>query len=1173
MTIFGGKNRRDLDEISIVIENYDTYSTSWVISQVLDGIRVAQGNAPRISVFILDDGPDENIVPFRNISASRKLSTDAKEWIPEVLHDPHSPDAIVVCGVQANQAFSRKLRSSLIYLPILLDRVDEIPRFFSESREFLGLVANKATTVFFNSETSRSNAEVLAPSLCERTRIFGPGNNTAAQRLNHDRLVSSPVLVQTVSSLTQNINETLCALGEEYRELPEPPVTHVVGTRKEENLFREGAFGGARFLPGVEFSTQEPQIFGEHQRVALVDDTADSHSKAWRLQEIFDANSLPLALSRIEPLALYRGLALGDQLPPSWFLPDAKSETSQDLATGIREVLEPNEYVNDYIFRVVLAGRDFKFASMIVRELESASDIEFVLDHTSAGRKQSAVLAEWADVVITEFLTPHAVWYSQNLPENTRLIIHMHGYELYKPQVHQLDISRVYRVVVPSEAYRQRVLTKMGWPEGIVQVIHNGGMTHDLSREKVADAKFRLGMVGWVPSLKRIDRALDLLERLIEKDSRYMLEVRGALPWNYKYEWNTPAHRDMYMQTLGRLKQNPKLAQNITFAPFGPDVGNWFRGIGWMLSPSVRESFHLAPVEGMLSGSVPVVWDRDGATDVYGDAWIHSGTAEASSHILTANATNDGWLTLSRLAYNQALDLYDDSKLREAWHKLIVIPVNDHQYCHDSAVHDAVAKVSSSVEQRAQQGDFLEAWNEIQRSGNKPIHASRERSRALEAWIRGHIRLPNLMLKLQHELNQPRRKVTKKRPNVIHVATAALNRTLFSESLRDSGRVLLAPPVGSKESQSYTSSYFAAFEPLIPVIGDSGGFPNPLDEYIQNVSSRLVKHSALCDAEDFVVDGPYWAVIAALQAAEVTGGRVHWDLSKNLKQNIEFFRTSSKEITDDPIDFASSFISDQVASVLVEDLQAIPQTILVMFPNKKITTNKESVLALGPKSHAPVRSSASIEDLPTTSVVVTVKKISELSIESLESITSQIYPKEKLQAVVVYDQRDAWQQEILEQHIERHRYIDWEIAGVKGGLPSARNAGLRLANGEHIVFLDSGDLLEPHTLASMVAASWPDTIVAVGVNDWNPEGRDHRNEGSNYEIGSLGYMRLEAAATPHLLETVQGKLIPRELIGENTFSEKPSQNIDAVFMNSLVSTKGVFLTAGHRMSNNSYVRR
>src|SRR5699024_3319350 len=259
-----------------------------------------------------------------------------------------------------------------------------------------------------------------------------------------------------------------------------------------------------------------------------------------------------------------------------------------------------------------------------------------------------------------------------NLPTGTRLIIHMHGYELYKPLVHDLNINGVYRVVVPSEGYRQRVLEKMQWPENMVQVIHNGGLTHDLIREKEPQAKYTLGLVGWVPSLKRIDRALDLLRRLIYEDPRYMLEVRGAMPWNYKWEWEKPAHRDMYFETLVRLRENPTLASHVTFAPFGPDVGNWLRGIGWMLSPSVRESFHLAPVEGMISGAVPVVWQREGASDVYGEHWLHTDTEDAADYILKTNSSEYGWGVRSQEAKADGLQHYDEAILRAEWHALIV---------------------------------------------------------------------------------------------------------------------------------------------------------------------------------------------------------------------------------------------------------------------------------------------------------------------------------------------------------------------------------------------------------------------------------------------------------------------------------------------------------------------
>ena len=61
--------------------------------------------------------------------------------------------------------------------------------------------------------------------------------------------------------------------------------------------------------------------------------------------------------------------------------------------------------------------------------------------------------------------------------------------------------------------------------------------------------------------------------------------------------WRHPLRRDTYLANYERLRSNPRLRRAVVFDDFGPDMGNWFRNIGWMLSPSTRETFHLAPAE------------------------------------------------------------------------------------------------------------------------------------------------------------------------------------------------------------------------------------------------------------------------------------------------------------------------------------------------------------------------------------------------------------------------------------------------------------------------------------------------------------------------------------------------------------------------------------------------
>lgn len=291
--------------------------------------------------------------------------------------------------------------------------------------------------------------------------------------------------------------------------------------------------------------------------------------------------------------------------------------------------------------RILVAGHDFKFAGELLDVLSQREDVELRADHWSAQNTQdedlSRSLLDWADVIFCEFASYNAVWYSWEKKPNQNLIVRFHGYELFSPWIQDINLANVDQIVFVSEFYRDKVVKELGWPLEKTTVIPNVVDLLDLSRSKRSGARFHLGIVGIVPILKRPDRALDLLELLLETDLRYTLHVRGRAPWHYGWMWQNEDIRDAYEAFYERLASNPHLRRRVSFEEFGPDMGRWFQNIGWMLSPSFRETFHLAPVEGMASGAVPVVWDREGANEIFGDDWVHGSTRSAADYIISAN--------------------------------------------------------------------------------------------------------------------------------------------------------------------------------------------------------------------------------------------------------------------------------------------------------------------------------------------------------------------------------------------------------------------------------------------------------------------------------------------------------------------------------------------------------
>ena len=174
-----------------------------------------------------------------------------------------------------------------------------------------------------------------------------------------------------------------------------------------------------------------------------------------------------------------------------------------------------------------------------------------------------------------------------------------------------------------------------------------------LDRPKLDGARFHLGLVGIVPSRKRLDLALDVLEELRRDDDRYLLFVKSGMPWEHWWVWQNPAEREHYANALRRVQRSPLLRGAVVFDDAGPDVAAWLRRIGFVLSTSDDESFHVAPAEGMASRAVPVLRHWPGAETIYDMRWIHRGPAEMAAAVMALGNEGD-WRAAGDDAHGQA---------------------------------------------------------------------------------------------------------------------------------------------------------------------------------------------------------------------------------------------------------------------------------------------------------------------------------------------------------------------------------------------------------------------------------------------------------------------------------------------------------------------------------------
>ena len=79
---------------------------------------------------------------------------------------------------------------------------------------------------------------------------------------------------------------------------------------------------------------------------------------------------------------------------------------------------------------------------------------------------------------------------------------------------------------------------------------------------------------------------------------------------------------------LARLEE-PQFQSSVQFDGHGDDVAEWLQKIGFVLSMSDLESFHLAPAEAMTSGTYPLIRHWTGSETIYPDDLLLEDVSDA----------------------------------------------------------------------------------------------------------------------------------------------------------------------------------------------------------------------------------------------------------------------------------------------------------------------------------------------------------------------------------------------------------------------------------------------------------------------------------------------------------------------------------------------------------------
>lgn len=285
--------------------------------------------------------------------------------------------------------------------------------------------------------------------------------------------------------------------------------------------------------------------------------------------------------------------------------------------------------------KIAFIGHDLKFVNSIIDYLNKSDEFEVKVDnwtgHEAHSEFKSLEILEWADILFCEWGLGNVIWYQERKKDHQILIVRLHRFEMNTKYVKMFDYNKINTLIAISPYIFEEFYRVAKVPREKMKVIFNAIETTNFEKDKNDGIGFNLGIIGYVPKLKRLDSALDIFEKLYSADNRYRLFIKGKHPKEFSWVWNSESERTHYENIFERIEKS-KYKKNVVFEGWG-DVSEWLRNIGYVLSVSDYESFHMAPLEGMASGAVPIVLKREGVNTIFPKEFIFEDIQQCANYI------------------------------------------------------------------------------------------------------------------------------------------------------------------------------------------------------------------------------------------------------------------------------------------------------------------------------------------------------------------------------------------------------------------------------------------------------------------------------------------------------------------------------------------------------------
>ncbi len=244
----------------------------------------------------------------------------------------------------------------------------------------------------------------------------------------------------------------------------------------------------------------------------------------------------------------------------------------------------------------------------VTRQLQSLAPNLMSYDEMHSALEEAFPIAsrliEWCDIVVCEWWTSQAKWFSRYLDGAKTLIVRCHSFEAFGLESFRSNIQGVDGTIFIADHIRKVFLDVT---TGVAPIRMNTTVVENLRdlplltfRERNEQERFTLGLTQYASANKDPIFAIKILEHLRAQDTRWRLKFVGN-PWPE----NANERETEYAKEFAHRIQ--ALGNEVAVEPRTNEINSWLHGIGFILSTSYREGSHESLVEGALTGAIPVL--------------------------------------------------------------------------------------------------------------------------------------------------------------------------------------------------------------------------------------------------------------------------------------------------------------------------------------------------------------------------------------------------------------------------------------------------------------------------------------------------------------------------------------------------------------------------------------